>query len=139
LSTTSKSFTIVFFCAAEQISTILKVLRSKTMSLSDAPGDTKSYQCSVCEAVWLKSGHRFHARESPYLALNTYRIEFIFAAKGGALGRDCEVMVIGLFVDKDHANQDTLRSLIKMNPGRMCIPFQLQVACKKSQLKPKLT
>ena len=44
LLTTSKSFTIVSFCAAEQISTILKVLRSKTMSLSDAPGDTKSYQ-----------------------------------------------------------------------------------------------
>ena len=74
LLTTSKSFTIVSFCAAEQISTILKVLRSKTMSLSDAPGDTKSYQGSVCEAVWLKSGHRFHARESPYLVLNTYRI-----------------------------------------------------------------
>jgi hypothetical protein len=24
--------------------------------------------------VWLKSGRRFHPRESPYLVLNTYRI-----------------------------------------------------------------
>ena len=72
--TTSKSFTIVSFCAAEQISTIMKVLRSKTKSFTDAPGDTKSYKGHVCEAVWVKSGHRFHPRESPYIVLLTYRI-----------------------------------------------------------------
>ena len=74
LLTTSKSFTFVSFCAAEQISIIMKVLRSKTMSLSDAPRDTKSYQGHVCEAVWVKSRHRFHPRESLYLVLHKYRI-----------------------------------------------------------------
>ena len=72
--TTSKSFTIVSFCAAEQISTIMKVLRSKTVSFTDAPGDTKAYKGHVCEAVWVKSGHRFHPRESLHLVLHTYRI-----------------------------------------------------------------
>jgi hypothetical protein len=95
----------------------LKVLRSKTTSLQDAPGDTKTYKGSVCEAVWVKSGHRFHTRESPYLVLNTYIILFILAAKGGALGRDCEFMVIGFFVDKDAPNEDTLQSLINILPG----------------------
>ena len=74
MMTTSKSFTIVSFCAAEQISTIMKVLRSKAKSFSDAPGDTKAYKGHVCEALWVKSGHRLHSRESSYLVLHTYRI-----------------------------------------------------------------
>ena len=49
----------------------------------------------------MKSGHRFHTPESPYIVLNTYIISFILAAKERALGRDCEFMVIGFFVDKD--------------------------------------
>ena len=98
--TESKSFAIVSFCEAEQISTILKVLRSKTMSWTDAPGDSKSYQGNVFEAVWLKSGHRFH-----------------HPARGGGLGRDCEFVVIGLFVDKEVTDQDTLRSLFNILPN----------------------
>ena len=74
MMTTSKSFTIVSFCAAEQISTIMKVLRSKAKSFTDDPGDNKAYKGHVCEAVWVKSGHRFHPRESLYFVLHTYRI-----------------------------------------------------------------
>ena len=74
MMTTSKSFTIVSFCAAEQISTIMKVLRSKAKSFTDAPGDTKAYKGHVCEAVWVKNGHRFHPRESSYIVSLTYRI-----------------------------------------------------------------
>jgi hypothetical protein len=44
----------------------MKVLRSKSKRFTDAPGDTKSYKGHVCEAVWVKSGHRFHSRESLY-------------------------------------------------------------------------
>jgi hypothetical protein len=74
MMTTSKSFTIVSFCAAEQISTIMKVMRSKAKNFTDDPGDNKAYKGHVCEAVWVKSGHRFHPRESLYFVLHTYRI-----------------------------------------------------------------
>jgi hypothetical protein len=90
-SNTAEAFTIISFCAAEQISSFREVLKAQV----NTDGIPTLHTGSVYEAMWVEPDHyAHHGIKHTYLYFNFH---IHLAYKGGNLSRDVEFIVFGNF------------------------------------------